>query len=581
MKKQFPILPVLLLLGLLAGCAQATPTASSTAAPAATSTAAPTNLVPLAQAFVDQLVKGDFTTAASRFDSTMLSAMPEAKLKDTWQQLIAQVGAFQQQTGTRTAEQQGYHIVFVTCQFANQPLDVQVVFNDQSQISGLFFKPAQSAATPAATTPVATSAFVPLAQAFINQLVQGDFTAATSSFTDTMKNAAPPDKLKQIWQQLTDQLGAFKQQLDAKTVDQSGMTSVYVTCEFANSTVDLQVTFNAQLQISGFHVAAAGTGSATPVPYNPPAYVNSNSFHEVDVTVGSGEWALPGTLSLPNGSGPFPAVVLVHGSGPEDRDETIGPNKPFRDLAWGLASQGIAVLRYDKRTKTHANLFTPDLVAQITLQQETIDDALLAAQLLRQTPGIDPKQIYVLGHSLGAFAAPRIGQQDPALAGLILLAGNTRPLEDVVLDQYTYLYSLNGGPTLAQNASLEVLKAQIAKVKDPNLSPSTPATDLPLSLPAAYWLDLRGYQPAEVAKTLPMRLMVLQGGRDYQVSATKDFPVWQAALAGKANATLKLYPDLNHLFISGTQPSTPAEYNVEGHVSADVISDIAQWVSHP
>lgn len=431
---------------------------------------------------------------------------------------------------------------------------------------------------PAASSTPASNDLIPLAQAFIDQMVKGDFAAATSRFDSAMKTAAPEAKLKDIWGQLITQLGAFKGQTDTRTVEQAGMTSIFVTCEFEKTTVDLNVTFNAQAQIAGFHIAAAGSGSTTPVPYNPPDYVKNGSFHEVSVTVGSGQWALPGTLSLPNGSGPFPAVVLVHGSGPNDQDETIGPNKPFRDLAWGLASQGVAVLRYDKRTHAHASLFTPDLIASLTIQEETIDDALLAAQLLRQTTGIDPKQIYVLGHSLGAYAAPRIGQQDPSLAGLIMMAGNTRPLEDVVLDQYTYLYSLNGGPNMTQNASLEVLKAQVARVKDPNLSPSVATNELPLSIPAAYWLDLRGYQPAEVAKTLSMRLMVLQGGRDYQVSPTKDFPGWQSALSGKPNAVLKLYPSLNHLFITGDQPSTPAEYNVESHVSGDVISDIAQWI---
>ncbi len=294
--------------------------------------------------------------------------------------------------------------------------------------------------------------------------------------------------------------------------------------------------------------------------------------------MGSGEWALPGTLTVPNGPGPFPAVVLVHGSGPNDRDETIGPNKPFRDLAWGLASQGIAVLRYDKRTKVHAAQFTPEILANLTLQQETIDDALLAVQLLRGTQNIDPQRIFVLGHSLGAMAAPRIGQQDPALAGLILLAGPTIPLEDEILDQYTYLFNLDGTLTDAEKTELEKLQAQVARVKDPNLSDQVPATDLPLGIHAAYWLDLRDYHPAEVAKTLAMPMLVLQGGRDYQVSPTKDFAGWKTALADKANATLKLYPDLNHLMIAGQGQPNPAEYQTEGHVAPEVVSDIAAWI---
>jgi len=418
---------------------------------------------------------------------------------------------------------------------------------------------------------------IPAAQTFIGQLAKGDFAGATSRFDDTMKGAAPAGTLQQIWQQLISQFGAFKQQAGTRTNETAGYRNVFVTCEFANMTVELQVTFNTLDQISGFHIVTPST-NATSVPYSPPPYVNTGLFHEADVTVGSGQWALPGTLTEPNGSGPFPAVVLVHGSGPNDRDETIGPSKPFRDLAWGLASQGVAVLRYDKRTYAHKDLFTPDILAKLTTKEETTDDALSAVQLLRQTAGIDTKRIFVLGHSLGAMLAPRIGQQEPALGGLIIMAGPTRPFEDVILDQYTYLYSLNGGPTSAQVGMLAVLKAEVAAVKDPNLSTSTPASDLPLGIYPVYWLDLRGYRPAEVAKSLSIPLLVLQGGRDYQVSAAKDFPGWQAALAGKANATLKLYPALNHLFITGNGPSTPTEYTTPGHVSPEVVSDISQWV---
>jgi pimeloyl-ACP methyl ester carboxylesterase len=207
-----------------------------------------------------------------------------------------------------------------------------------------------------------------------------------------------------------------------------------------------------------------------------------------------------------------------------------------------------------------------------------IDDALLAVQLLCQRQEIDPGHIYVLGHSLGATLAPRIGQQNPEIAGLIIMAGMTRPLEDTILDQFTYLYNLSGAITDEQKAELDQLKIKVARVKDPNLSDQVPAEDLPLKIQPAYWLSLRGFHPEEVAKSLGMRIFVLQGGRDYQVTPQGDFSAWQKALGGKSNATLKLYPKLFHLFIPGEGPSTPQEYFVEGHVSEEVIQDIAGWV---
>src|SRR5215471_14652653 len=156
----------------------------------------------------------------------------------------------------------------------------------------------------------------------------------------------------------------------------------------------------------------------------------------------NGEWILPGTLSVPKGEGPFAAVVLVHGSGPNDRDETIGPNKPFRDLAWGLASQGIVVLRYDKRTKVYPEKMR-ELVSTLTVKEEVIDDALNAVSLLRGIPGVNPQRIVVLGHSLGGYLLPRIGAADRGIAGLIMLAGMCRPFEDAILDQFSYIYSLS------------------------------------------------------------------------------------------------------------------------------------------
>ena len=150
---------------------------------------------------------------------------------------------------------------------------------------------------------------------------------------------------------------------------------------------------------------------------------------------------MPATLTIPNGTGPFPAVVLVHGSGPNDRDETYGPNKPFKDIAWGLASVGIVVLRYEKRTKQYPQ--ESAAIQNFTVQDETIYDALAAVELLNNSSIVDHSKIFVLGHSLGGMLAPRIALQESQIAGLIILAGATRHLEDLMLEQTRYLANLS------------------------------------------------------------------------------------------------------------------------------------------
>ena len=224
-----------------------------------------------------------------------------------------------------------------------------------------------TSASPAATEPAATASpaesdlFV-LAQEFINQLAAGEYEAATARFDDAMLKAAPAPALQQIWEQLLGQAGAYQQQLDASSEQVQDYTRINVTTQFEKAAVVIQVVFNEKGQISGLFFKPAEDSQPAPAAYSAPSYADPGAFTESEVTVGSGEWALPGTLSMPAGDGPFPAVVLVHGSGPNDQDETIGPNKPFKDLAWGLASQGIAVLRYDKRTKAHAQQYTPELI---------------------------------------------------------------------------------------------------------------------------------------------------------------------------------------------------------------------------
>jgi dienelactone hydrolase len=402
------------------------------------------------------------------------------------------------------------------------------------------------------------------ARALVTAASKEDFDAATKDFDGAMNKAMPPEKFADSWKGLVAKLGAFKKQGQATAEKVGKYDVVWVACEFEKATWYTRVVFDDQGRVTGLFFRTDG-------PYKAPAYVKRDSFKESDVRVGEGEWVLPGTLTLPTGEGPFPAVVLVHGSGPHDRDESVGPSKPFRDLAWGLASQGVAVLRYEKRTKEHGAKFPKDA----TVKEEVLDDALSAVALLRKTKGIDGKRVFVLGHSLGAMAAPKLGERDPEIAGLILMASPSRDMADVLLEQLDYVLSVNPSPE--QKTAVDKLKAQARKLKELKPSSETPAEELPFGVSAAYCLSMRDLAPVETARKVKQPLLILQGGRDYQ-STMEDFEGWKKALTDRKGATLKSYPKLNHLFAEGEGKAKPAEYQKEGHVAKEVVDDVAAWV---
>ncbi len=421
--------------------------------------------------------------------------------------------------------------------------------------------------------PAAPPDLTELAIQFVDRLAAGEWAQAAEPFDADMLRVMPPDVLRSNWEQLVAQVGPFIEHTGTRQVIDGDITAVFVVCRFEKAALDLRVVFDAEHRIGGFWVSPADRSGE----YAPPDYIDPTKYTEREVTVGEGEWALPGTLTVPVGAGPHPAVVLVHGSGPQDRDETIGPNKPFRDLAGGLGSRGIAVLRYVKRTKQH-NAAMAAAKVELTVKEETVDDALLAVELLRATEGIDPARIMVLGHSLGGMLVPRIGVRDAGIAGFIIAAGTTRDLAVVTIDQLDYIASLHPDLPADERAQLDALRAQAVRAADPALSPDTPADELPLGVSARYWLDLRAPSPAELVRELNRPILVLQGGRDYQVTEV-DFAGWQQALAGRDDATFHFYADLNHLFAPGEGKATPEEYERPNHVAVRVIDDIAAWIA--
>jgi hypothetical protein len=415
------------------------------------------------------------------------------------------------------------------------------------------------------------------AREVVQDLASGKFNAIEAQYDDAMLNALPHGKLAEAWSGIIAQAGAFQKITAVQTSEVQGYQRVSVTCEFEKAELIAQVVFEGNGKLAGLRFLPGETAA----PWTPPAYVDQTAFHETPVTVINGNFKLPGTLTLPTGKGPFPGVVLVQGSGPHDEDETIGPNKPFKDLASGLASHGIAVLRYTKRTLKYGNASSSDPTS-LTVEEETISDARAAVALMQKQRGVDSRHVYLLGHSLGAMLAPRIAVGDTQIAGIIVMAGNTRPLEQVIVDQLHYVAGLPSANVEQSKKMLADFDAAAKTMDDPNLKPGTPIDVLGTKTYGAYWLDLRAYHPAETAAKLAIPMLILQGGRDYQVTKP-DYEGWQKTLAGHSNATLKWYPSLNHLFMAGagdgSGTATPQEYDMPGHVSAETVNDIAAWVT--
>jgi len=404
---------------------------------------------------------------------------------------------------------------------------------------------------------------------WLSLLQRHEFSAAGARVDPSVpEGALGGPQLETIWTQLSSQLGALQAMEPGPVIVHEQYHIVDLPVAFANQDVVLRVVLTDDLLVSGFFVRPPA-----PPPYEAPSYVDPGAFSEVEVTVGRDPWTLPGVLTLPSGTGPFPGIVLIHGSGPNDRDESIVGNRPFRDLAWGLASRGIAVLRYDKRTRVYGGTLPPEL----GLEEEVVEDALFALQLLRTRQEVDPARVFLLGHSLGAMLAPDIARRDGNLAGVVVLAAPLRPFLDVIRGQLAYIASLEEDPASPARAQVDSLLEEVSRAEAGDWG----AEGRLMGVRRGYWEEVEGVDPLAAARRLDVPLFVLQGGRDYQ-STVEDFRLWEEGLTGKRGVRLELYPGLSHLFTPGTGMATPEEYTTEvKHVAEAVITDLAEWIRTP
>lgn len=404
---------------------------------------------------------------------------------------------------------------------------------------------------------------------FFKLMEEEKFTEAQAFFDETVKAKISPENLETIWKSLHTNYGKVLNTEVIQSKAQGEFFAVSVDVKFEKETQGFLLVFNKTEKMVGLFPRQ----KTSQQPYLRPAYADTNAYKEKEIEVKTAGHSLVGLLTTPAKGTNFPIVVLLHGSGPSDMDETVGPNKPFKDLAAGLATKGIASIRYVKRTLAYSGEFSK----AFTVKEEVMDDALAAIALARTIPGADKKKIYVFGHSMGGMLAPRLATLAPDLNGLILAAAPARKLTDLIDEQNRYAAAQMKDTTGAVKKQLEDALKETAKTRITKLGLLKPDSLL-LGLPAAYWVDLNLYDQVGTAKKLiKQKIMIVQGGLDFQVSS-QDYQLWNTALGKKKNVTLKLYPDLNHLLSPQKEKGNMSQYGVPASVSAVLLDDIATWI---
>ena len=416
----------------------------------------------------------------------------------------------------------------------------------------------------------------------LNAVLNKEFAKAHSMFTPAMKAEFSADTLALFWNLFEKRSGKFYRvfdtRIDVDPEDTNLVTMIYsIRC--AKGNWEIRMSFKGSSDIDGFYIADFKPRYEKK-PYTVPEYTNADSVKVRDVIIGKGtDWETTGTLTLPLAIKKYPIIIIIHGSGPLDEDGTYVANKPYADLAWGLASQGIGVLRFPKRTRKFYSIIK-DKKIDITPDIESVEDAIAAFNTMKTYIEADSNNIFLLGHGTGGMFLPRALAALPKAKGSILLGAPARPLEDVLYDQLEYVLTLDS--IIEKNDAdkkLNTLKKQYAAVKSKTLNKQTPAVNLLLETPASYWLSLRNYNQVSALKKINKPVLILHGERDFQASM-KDYNLWVNALVGPKNiagSESKSYPLLNYLFMEGVGKANPAEYAIYDHIPKEVIDDIATW----
>ncbi|RZL46475.1 MAG: DUF3887 domain-containing protein [Pedobacter sp.] len=403
---------------------------------------------------------------------------------------------------------------------------------------------------------------------FFNLLESNKFDTAHQYFSEAEQAKIKPENLQKLWTSVKAKLGNIETLDVLQSKAQGEVFAVTMQGKFERDVQNFVLLFNKSEKLVALYMPPNA------IAYTKPFYVDTTLYTEKSVYLQSTTHQLAAIITTPKNATSFPMVVLVHGSGPADMDGTVGPNKPLKDLATGLASKGIGSIRYVKRTVLYASEFTK----AFTVKEEVVDDAVAAVALAKTVKGADLKNIYVLGHSLGGMLAPRIATLVPDLKGMILAAAPARKLTDIIIEQNKYMVAQSKDTTAALQKDLANAIKVIEASRLTKLGTTIKPDSTIVGLPASYWVDLNNYDQVATAKASQKRIFIAQGGNDFQVSET-DFNIWKAAFTGKPNVTLKYYSEINHLLSPQVEKATSVQYQTMTNVSEQLVKDIAAFIT--
>lgn len=397
-----------------------------------------------------------------------------------------------------------------------------------------------------------------------------EFGKIMADFDSSLAKQVDSVRLLSAWNSLLERVGNFVKVTETTTEKVGKHDVVIQKSEFEKRAVDFKLVYGENGKIKGIFFVP----EVKKFVFTNPDYLDSSRFYEKRMYLTTGEYRLPAILTMPRNVVRPPVLILVHGSGPNDKDETVGNTKIFRDISVGLAAQGIAVLRYDKRTRNYGSRM-PELMRNLTVKEETMDDVLSAIKLMKQDSTLDAGRVYLAGHSLGGMLLPRIAMQTKDISGLILMAANARPIEDLMLEQMNYL---SAGDSASEELvhMRDSMQTEVARIKKLTKSNAQDSIGI-LGIPVSYWLDLKSYDQVASASKLKLPILILQGNRDYQVTLS-DFALWQSGLNKNKNVSFRSYEKLNHFFIAGEGKSHPDEYDNPGHFDKQVIDDMSTFI---